>query len=287
VNIGGHRLHILEAGEGSPAVVVVPALGDGVLGWLRVQRALAADTRVVLYERAGTGWSDPPPRGRQTPAGMAAELKLLLQAAGVAPPYVLAAHSLGGVVARQFAARYPGDVTGIVLVDSSHEQQGTRFRLPGGLPSGVRHLARAVRLRLRWLGGRRLWYAMRAARGWREDLSREIPAEHAAAARALWLSTRHRQTVVRESLVLAFPGPAPASLGDIPLTVLTQALREGDDDWERLQRELASLSSDSRHVVASDCGHYMHLDDLGLVVREIKDLLARITPPPGDQPGSS
>ena len=56
---------------------------------------LAGEMRVVLYDRAGTGWSDPPPRGRRTTAGLAAELHDLLGAAGIEPPFVLAAHSLG------------------------------------------------------------------------------------------------------------------------------------------------------------------------------------------------
>src|SRR5262245_3123277 len=58
VDVGGYRLHLLCAGQGSPAVVVIPALGGAALGWLTIQRSLATETTVCLYDRAGLGWSD-------------------------------------------------------------------------------------------------------------------------------------------------------------------------------------------------------------------------------------
>jgi len=63
MDVGGRRLHITEAGEGSPTVVIIPALGDSVLLWPRIQHALAEDTKVCVYDRPGLGWSDPPPQG--------------------------------------------------------------------------------------------------------------------------------------------------------------------------------------------------------------------------------
>ena len=137
VDVGARRLHLLEAGTGPPTLVVVPALGENLLGWVRMQRDLAAEMRVVLYDRGGTGWSDPPPRGRATSAGIADELHGLLSAAGIAPPYVLAAHSIGGVIARAFAARYAAEVTGLVLVDSSHEDQANRRSQLFGWPAAA------------------------------------------------------------------------------------------------------------------------------------------------------
>ena len=145
VDIGGRRLHLLDAGEGSPAVVVVPALGEGGLTWIRIQRELAAELRVVLYDRAGTGWSDPPPRGRRTFGDVAAELRSLLEYAGIVPPYVLVAHSLGGLIARRFAVRYPGTVAGLVLVDSSHEGQASRHGIDGWPYGRAQYYRRALR----------------------------------------------------------------------------------------------------------------------------------------------
>jgi hypothetical protein len=55
VDVGGYRLHIMSAGQGTPAVVVIPALGDVGSEWLDVQRAVAQETEVCLYDRAGLG----------------------------------------------------------------------------------------------------------------------------------------------------------------------------------------------------------------------------------------
>jgi pimeloyl-ACP methyl ester carboxylesterase len=118
VDIGGRRLHLWRAGEGGPAVVVAPSLGEPGHGWAEVQRLLAQHTTVVLYDRAGLGWSDPGPwpTGRR----MVADLHALLEAAGIPPPYVLAGHSLGGLLMRWHQATHPDDVAGLALVDSSH-----------------------------------------------------------------------------------------------------------------------------------------------------------------------
>ena len=91
-DVGGRFLHLLEAGTGSPAVVIVPAIGGNVLDWLAFQRELARDMRVCVYDRAGFGWSDPPPRGRRTFDDMADELRQGLAGAGIGPPYLLVGH---------------------------------------------------------------------------------------------------------------------------------------------------------------------------------------------------
>ena len=81
VDIGGRRLHLVTAGEGSPAVVIIPALADSVLLWMRVLEGVAAETHACVSDRAGVGWSDPPPHWRRTPDLMAADLHALLSAA--------------------------------------------------------------------------------------------------------------------------------------------------------------------------------------------------------------
>jgi len=75
VDIGGRRLHLVTAGEGAPAVVIIPALGESVLGWRRVLQGAAAQTQACVYDRAEIGRSDPPPHWRRTPDIMAADLR--------------------------------------------------------------------------------------------------------------------------------------------------------------------------------------------------------------------
>ncbi|OQO09763.1 hypothetical protein B0A48_05167 [Cryoendolithus antarcticus] len=101
----------------APVVVLVHGLGGSASEWLDVQRVVSDFARVYLYERSGYQGSDPSPND-PTPQSIAAELRALLQAAAIAPPYLLVGHSYGGVIVRQFLADYASTVSGMVLVDS-------------------------------------------------------------------------------------------------------------------------------------------------------------------------
>ena len=269
-------MHILAMGEGSPAVVIVPALGANVLEWLRVLRAASPETTVCAYDRAGLGWSNAP-RGPTTIDGMADDLHVLLKAAGIAPPYIVAGHSMGGIVARRFRSRYPADVAGMLLIDSSHEGQARRF---GGNRDWAT-LRRAARRKVRILGLRRLGVRAGFAGGFdAASLDRETVPEYAGAAKAVSLTARQRRAVVRELLLLARPQGQPQNLGDLPLTVLSagNAKRRQWADWDtwcELQDELAALSSRSAHMYAVNADHFVHLDDPAVVVQAIRDLVTR------------
>jgi len=275
--IGGRFLHVLEAGAASPAVVIVPAVGGNVLDWLVFQRELATDMRVCVYDRAGFGWSDPAPRGQRTFDDMADELRQALADTRIGPPYLLVGHSIGGIIARRFAVRYRGDVAGIVLIDSSHEDQA-RLR---GRGTVARTLWFALRRRARVLGLRRL--AVLA--GFSElnaEIARDVPPEFAAAARAINLTARHRGAVVRELMLMTRLHGHPPGLGAMPLTVLTAAGR--DATWLQMQAELAGLSTVSTHIIAAHGGHYLQRDEPDLVASAIRDLMARIRESAGSLP---
>jgi pimeloyl-ACP methyl ester carboxylesterase len=277
VDIGGRRLHLVAAGEGSPAVVVIPALADNVLQWLGIIEGVAAETRACVYDRAGIGFSDPPPRGRRTPDIMAEDLHALLSAAGVPPPYVLVGHSIGGIVARRFYAHHPKMVAGIVLVDSSHEQQVPRIGAVNWRRGRAYRVTVALRRQARILGARRLAASLRLMPGFDADVTREAPPEYAGAARAIMLSTRFRRVLVREIFILTRTWGEPPCLDAVPMTVITAARQPSwiAPTWAQMQDELAALSAGSVHVIADRAGHYVHLDDPGLVVQAIRDLVRR------------
>lgn len=274
VDIGSRRMHILAMGSGTPVVVIVPALGANVLEWLRVLRAAAADTTVCAYDRAGLGWSGPQ-HGAVTIDGMADDLHALLKAAGIEPPYIIAGHSMGGVIARRFQSRYPEDVAGLLLIDSSHEGQARRF----GGNWDWDTLKRAARRQVRILGLRRLGVRAGFVGGFdAASLDRETVPEYAEAAKAISLTAKQRRAVVRELLLLARPQGQPQNLGDLPLTVLSggNAKRRQWPDWGtwcELQDELAALSSRSAHMYAVNADHFVHLDDPGVVGQAITDLV--------------
>jgi hypothetical protein len=126
-DVGGYELAYECAGTGSPTVVLeagYTASGIDTYGGT-ILPELARGTRVCTYDRAGDGLSDARPATVRPVTGgtQAKELRAMLTAARVEPPFVLVGHSYGGMVVREFARLYPGDVAGLVLLDASSEPE--------------------------------------------------------------------------------------------------------------------------------------------------------------------
>lgn len=122
VSVGQRRMWIACQGQGSPTVIMDAGVNSGSQIWARIWPTAAATTRVCVYDRAGLGYSDPIPRPR-TSQEVVDDLHKLLQNANVPKPYVLVAHSFGGLNVRLYASQYPQDVVGMVLVDAVHEDR--------------------------------------------------------------------------------------------------------------------------------------------------------------------
>ena len=118
VDVGGYSLHINCVGQGSPTVVLDAGSGEMSAQWVRVQQEVSNTTRVCAYDRAGMGWSEIGPEPRDA-RQIFSELHTLLSKAGIEGPYVLVGHSFGGMYMQTYAARYPDEVAGVALVDSS------------------------------------------------------------------------------------------------------------------------------------------------------------------------
>ena len=117
---GGYRMHILaegDAGDG-PTVIWIPGAHAQGLALHHLHTAIRGETRSILFDRPGTGWSDPGPFPRRT-ATEAVELATLLEEAGEEGPFVLAGHSYGGLLAANYARRYPERTAAVVLLDAS------------------------------------------------------------------------------------------------------------------------------------------------------------------------
>ncbi len=226
VDVGGHRLHLHCIGSGSPTVVLEPGLGatSSDLGW--ITPTVARDSRVCVYDRAGRGWSDPAD-GRQDGAHIAADLRTLLDRAHVPGPYVLAGHSFGGLYVLSFAAQFPDQVAGMVLLDSTAPKAGPAPPTNTRSYSFVRRVA-AV-----------------------------LPAvAHLGAGRSLG-------SFVEEFLQGSASVHQASSLTDLsgkPLIVLT-ADTGHDAKWQSAQDHLATLSTNSVHRVAKATTHQSLIDD--------------------------
>jgi len=122
---GGRKLNLVCMGQGEPTVVFDSGGFDPAFSWALVQPAVATRTRACSYDRAGIGYSDPSPRP-PTPANVVDDLHTLLAKANVKGSLVLVGHSLGGFNMKLYAATFPGDVAGLVLVDPSEERSDAR-----------------------------------------------------------------------------------------------------------------------------------------------------------------
>ena len=116
VDIGTHKLNYISMGSGSPSVVIDVGFGESYNSWMTIAETISAMTRVVMFDRAGYGQSEPGPFPR-TCRQESIELKALLDSAAIAPPYILVGHSLGGLNAQYFAGQYPELVEGMILLD--------------------------------------------------------------------------------------------------------------------------------------------------------------------------
>src|SRR5579864_2500732 len=118
VDIGGRTLNLFCSGQGTPTVILEPGGNSPGYAQLPLQSKMATFTRACWYDRAGVGWSDPPSSPR-TSASIVSDLHEALHRAGILPPYVMAGASVGGEYVHIYAAHYPSDVAGLVLIDSS------------------------------------------------------------------------------------------------------------------------------------------------------------------------
>ena len=127
--VNQHQLYLYCLGDPSRITVVLIAGGGGRTDtWDRVQTPISRFTHVCSYDRQGLGKSDPrKDESPQSVGEIVSDLEALLKAAAVAPPYLLVGHSIGGLYARAFDAQYDSQVSGMVLLDSSHEEQIWRF----------------------------------------------------------------------------------------------------------------------------------------------------------------
>ena len=122
VDIGGRSLAVWCAGDGAPAVILETGMGAPSSDWRAVQDKVAEHTRVCYYDRANCGASDPAPTPRSA-RDMAEDLHALVGAMALPTPLVIAGHSFGGPIAVEYAAAWPDQVGGLVLVDPAGPDQ--------------------------------------------------------------------------------------------------------------------------------------------------------------------
>jgi pimeloyl-ACP methyl ester carboxylesterase len=267
-DVGGYNMHIYCTGQGSPTVILEAGLNDFFVSWSKVQPEIAGVTRVCSYDRAGLGWSEasPHPRGSDV---MVEELHSLLVKSSIEGPYILVGQSFGGILMRQFAQKYPEEVSGIVLVDSAHEQQVRR--LPSLAATAEQFVDQFRTLSaVSSLGLMALSPAAIPNRGFSDEAYRQYQAVLATTA---YFDGAIAESTAFYSSALGFP----ESIGEVPLIVLSHGLSDAgqvqfEQEWTGMQQELADLSSNGKQVIAEESGHYIQLDQPGLVIEAILEM---------------
>ncbi len=251
IDIGTHSLHMVRAGEGSPAVVVDVGLAGRSEEWASIQRRVAQSVEVVLYDRAGYGRSEPGPFPRDA-GRVADELHALLEATSVPGPYLLVGHSLGGLHAQIFADRYPDDVAGMILLDPP-----PLGWIRGESYTGLLEMAEGMTAE---------WQAIADRGGDDADFFRTIASEHRE-----MLGASGEQAAAIESF------------GDLPLVVIAAGVpnpvfgdiaEEYQRYWIEQSRSLAAKSSRGEFVLATDSNHMLHTEAEELVVESILRLVS-------------
>jgi pimeloyl-ACP methyl ester carboxylesterase len=306
VDMGGRSLNIDCAGSGSPAVILESGGGGrGGYGWHAIQSEAAKFTTVCWYDRAGEGWSGPAPTARSS-ATVVQDLHELLQRAAVPGPYVLVGHSIGGEYVRVYAARFPSEVAGAVLVDSTHPDQ----REPAIMLSSINRMPEAGR---RFLCAvlpivERLGIIRTFMRNAPVDVPPELGSERSSAISAL-RSQRVKgfETEADQGCAATMGGAikpdsgsgdpeldqaarGSGSMGDRPLIVLTagqywkpddpamaRQIAEFHDAWvHKLQPELARLSTEGKQIVVEDSDHDIPGEAPGALVNAMREVVLKV-----------
>jgi pimeloyl-ACP methyl ester carboxylesterase len=289
VDVGDYRLNINCSGRGSPTVVLEAGLNDTSFSWRFVQPEIAKFARACSYDRAGYGWSDAGPMPR-TSAEIAKELHALLQNAGEKPPFVMVGHSFGGYNVRVYNGQYGDQVAGMVLVDSTQEDQYALLpeawkRIGAEQVKRYERQARFAPLFVN-LGLARLTLLAEARRSGARGLDKGA---------YLILQSKYLQARTSELENIqesAREARAAGWLGDKPLVVLTAGkdedpilaggmnardLEEFNRIWvDDLQMRLTRLSTRGMRVIVADSGHDIPSEDPNAIVRAVREVCAAV-----------
>ena len=195
-----------------------------------------------------------------------------LQAAGVAPPYVLVGHSMGGYDVRLFASLYRNEVVGMVLVDASHPDQENRF------PPELKNMEGSWQREAEFME-----YTMPFGIPRLIGLCDDEPRQRAAECN--WHSAREGAAEMKAISESAAQTAATGSLGDMPLAVLSHdpdkpsaelppdLAKPTNEAWEKMQEELAHLSTRGTQAIAKNSAHYIQIDRPDIVIDAVRNVV--------------
>ena len=250
IDVGGFKMHIHCEGDGSPTVILEAMSGGVSTQWGWIQPEVQKETRVCVYDRAGFGWSESDSEA-PTLARTVRNLHTLLVNANIEGPYVMVGHSLGGVYMRQFAADYPDEVVGALLLDEADPQQFVKY--PEMFSQGDNYLKmlNGINFASR-VGVGHLFFAL----GGEMDFA-GLPEPQKSQLKAFWSSPRYFEAQgaeIRAAHSIWSDALKLGDLGNMPLVVISSGAGLGFE-WDKYQLELATLSTNSRYMKVDGSNH--------------------------------
>lgn len=286
VDVNGVKMHINCSGNGSPTVILEAGMGASSLDWSLVQPQIAAFTKVCSYDRAGMGWSEESPNPR-TSKNIVEELHALLTKENIPKPYILVGHSFGGIIIRQFASQFPEDVVGLVLVESSHELQNKKLpKLPE--PSWLNQLVSQSAAILAPLGYPRLFQPipinelnvfpkniqeMYLAKVSTSKYFRATTRENQDFEKSLQQLENSRESIKNIPLIVITAGKSFMEQAEEPelSSFPTTLLKEIDQVWKDLQKNLVTKSAQGKQMIAEKSNHMIPWQEPEIIVEAVRE----------------
>ena len=279
VNIGGRSLHIVCMGSGPHPVVMESGAAVGFYEWWLVQSALRDEIRTCSYDRAGFGWSDPPPS--RSIARYVSDLHELLRRSGEKPPFIFVGHSMGGPIVQRYYWRYPSDVAGIILVDPSNEEASLQT-IPEMKAAVAAHRARRTKEMENW----------RATNKWPpQQFPSELPADLrarliAASASRNWWEARFGEGALPDLEVSMSPEQRRIAARLVVIRAKWRNPPGWSDEvmerfrkhWREAQDEIASRSRHTK-IVETNSGHDVPIEAPGVIANEIRFMAREVWKP--------
>ena len=294
VDIGGRRINLHCVGSGSPTVILMAGLFSWSVVWYKTQPVIAQRTRVCAFDRAAYGFSDPAPRP-QILSEVVDDLHAALNAGRIPGPYVLVANSLGGIEARVYAQRWPQEVVGMVLVDTSPAGEGFIDEAQPGFDEAFGQESYAADM---------LRCALLAAHGPLEPSSPDyeectsasaLPTDTPTALRKNWpqFFTAYyfadKVSLMSSVYTHRYDSVDHRRLGAMPLVVLspettwkastpaqTRVSQSYGKIWIAMHAALAQLSSRGVHRIIKGSGHHIQLDKPQEVIDAVDEVLRQL-----------
>jgi pimeloyl-ACP methyl ester carboxylesterase len=295
VDIGGRRINLHCTGAGGPTVILMAGIFSWSVVWYKTQPVIAQKTRVCAFDRAGYGFSDPGPRP-QILSDVMDDLHAALNAGSVPGPYVLVGHSLGGIEARLYAQRWPKEVVGMVLVDTSPAGEGLIDENQLGFDEVSGRESYAADM---------LYCAFLAAKGPLDPSRPEykgctaadaLPSDTPVALRTFWpqFFTAYyfadKVSLMSSLYTHRYDSVDHRRLGAMPLVVLSAEYAWGNSGtpdgvwfhrsyskvWIAMHEALAHLSSRGVHRISKGSGHHIQLDEPQAVIDAVDEVLRQL-----------